>query len=343
MNQPLPFQPVLEPDPEGRPFDQWLPSHNGATALGSWRLLSGLRDRLAAQGWGTLFACLGPRVACGFGILMYHRVVARAAGAPAPTWNVTPARFRAQIEGLLARGYRPWPLKKVLACHQGKMEIPPQTFVITFDDGFENVYSSAFPILREYRVPATVFVATAYLDAQAPFPFDDWPCAGTAGVPGDTWRPLTTVQCEEMLASGLIELGSHTHVHADFRKHPADLRHDLALSLEVLRTRFGIREATFAFPFGYGSRRHDGPALSAVAKEAGMLSALTTESELIRAADDPFNWGRFTSLETDTAASLAAKLGGWYSLARHAWQGLRRGADRARRSVSTGTANFFSG
>jgi peptidoglycan/xylan/chitin deacetylase (PgdA/CDA1 family) len=275
---------------------------------------------------------------------MYHRVADPVAGAPDLTWNVTPARFRAQIEGLLARGYRPWPLRKVLAHHQGNMPIPPQTFVVTFDDGYENVYSSAFPILREFRVPATVFVATAYLDTQAPFPFDDWPCAGAAGgVPRDTWRPLTTVQCEEMLASGLIELGSHTHVHTDFRMHPAELRHDLATSLAVLRTKFGLRDATFAFPFGYGSRRHDGPALSAAAKEAGMLSALTTECDLIRAGDDPFNWGRFTSLETDTAASLAAKLGGWYSLARHAWHGLRRGANRARQSVSAGTASFFSG
>jgi hypothetical protein len=146
-----------------------------------------------------------------------------------------------------------------------------------------------------------------------------------------------------MLASGLIELGSHTHIHADFRHQPEDLRRDLAISLKVLRTTFGNREATFAFPFGYGCRRHDGPEMSDAVKEAGMLGALTTESELIKAGDDPFNWGRFAVLETDTAASLAAKLGGWYSLARSAWQGLRWRANRGRQSVCKGTTSCSRG
>jgi peptidoglycan/xylan/chitin deacetylase (PgdA/CDA1 family) len=236
--------------------------------------LHGLGYRLATRGLGVLSACLGPRSDCGFGILLYHRIAIPPAGAPAPTWNVKPARFRAQMEGLLARGYRAWPLGRVLAHHDAGQSIPPQTFVVTFDDGYENVYRQAFPALREHDVPATVFVATAYLDSYDPFPFDDWPCAGSPGVPGETWRPLRTAQCEEMLASGLIELGSHTHVHADFRHHPEEFRHDLALSLEVLRTKFGVREATFAFPFGHGCCRHDGPELSGVAKEAGLLGAL---------------------------------------------------------------------
>jgi hypothetical protein len=104
-----------------------------------------------------------------------------------------------------------------------------------------------------------------------------------------------------------------------------------------------VREATFSFPFGHGCRRRDGPELSAVAKEAGLLSALTTESKLIKAGDDPFDWGRFAVLETDTAASLAAKLGGWYSLARNAWQGLRGRTDRARQSLRACTASLSSG
>ena len=213
--------------------------------------------------------------------------------------------------------------------------------MVTFDDGYENVYRSALPILREYQVPATVFLATAYLDSQLPFPFDDWSCAGATGVPRDTWRPLTTAQCEEMLASGLIELGSHTHVHADFHNRPEELRQDLARSLEVLSTKFGLRDATFAFPFGYGNCRRDGPQLAAVAKETGLVCALTTESELISAGDDPFNWGRFAASGRDTAASLAAKLRGWYGLARMAWRRLKQVKDdrpsvRTRATSSSG-------
>src|SRR5690242_20447633 len=49
-----------------------------------------------------------------FGILTYHRVVPPPARVAAPTYNVTPRRLRTQLEGLLARGFRPWPLGKIL-------------------------------------------------------------------------------------------------------------------------------------------------------------------------------------------------------------------------------------
>jgi peptidoglycan/xylan/chitin deacetylase (PgdA/CDA1 family) len=267
---------------------------------------------------------LAPRVAGAFGILMYHRVVVAPKGIVAPNWNLPPNRFRAQLSGLLERGYQPWPLRKVLACHRAGDAIPSKTFVVTFDDGYENVYQYAFPILKDLRVPATLFLATGYLDSRGPFPFDSWQGAGSSYVPADTWRPIATAQCETMLASGLVELGGHTHSHHDFRDRPDDLRRDLALSLDSLRTRFHLSESTFAFPYGYGCRWQDGPELADAAKDAGVLCALTTDSELVRPEDDRFNWGRFAALNSDSAASLAAKLDGTYSFVRHAWHRLRR-------------------
>ena len=61
--------------------------------------------------------------------------------------------------------------------------IPSNVFAVTFDDGYENNYLNALPILRELNVPATIFVATKYLDTDRPFPFDDWSAAGKSGVP----------------------------------------------------------------------------------------------------------------------------------------------------------------
>ena len=60
--------------------------------------------RIAGRCGSALHRVGGRRAAPGFGILLYHRVAKVANGAPAPTWNVTPDRFRAQIEGLLAAG-----------------------------------------------------------------------------------------------------------------------------------------------------------------------------------------------------------------------------------------------
>jgi peptidoglycan/xylan/chitin deacetylase (PgdA/CDA1 family) len=211
-------------------------------------------------------------------------------------------------------------LRQVLTWRASGQPAPPGSFVVTFDDGYENVYHHAWPVLRALKVPATLFLPTAYLDQPGPFPFDDWPGAGTG--PPEAWRPLTTRQCAELSADGLIDLGSHTHTHAVFRDRPDDLFEDVAASLRVLRERFGLADATFAFPFGIA-----GPRLADAVRRAGVLCALTTESALAHPAGDPFAWGRFTVTEADSAASLAGKLDGWYNLARSAWRWCRRMKD----------------
>jgi peptidoglycan/xylan/chitin deacetylase (PgdA/CDA1 family) len=250
----------------------------------------------------------------GFGILMYHRVARPAAGLPAPTWNVTPQRFRRQMEGLLARGYQPWPLSKVLAHYRAGEPIPPGVFVVTFDDGYECVYHEAWPMLRELGITATVFLPTAYLDSSDPLPFDDWAAAGSADVEAAAWRPLATAQCAEMLASGVVEFGTHSHLHADYRGQPDQLCCDLAASLAVLRRQFGVTEPAFAVPCGFTDA-----GMVSVARQAGVSCCLTTESSLNAPGSDPFAWGRFIAENTDTAAMLAAKLDGWYSLFRRGW------------------------
>ncbi len=221
--------------------------------------------------------------------------------------------------GLLARGYTPWPLRRVLDWHRDGRPIPPRTFVVTFDDGYASTYHNAWPILREFGIPATVFLTTGYLDARRPFPFDDWSLAGATHVPADWWRLLSTAECEEMLAGGLIDLGSHTHTHADFFHRPKDFRQDLELSLAVLGKQFGLARTTFAFPFGHCDSR-----LRGEAERAGMLCALTTIERQVTPHTDPFDWGRITVAPTDTETTLASKLDGWYQAARDAWHGFRR-------------------
>lgn len=283
-----------------------------------------LKGRLA--GWATapLARCLPPRHDAAFGVLMYHRVADTPPGVSEPTWNVPPSRFRRQLAGLLSRGYRAWPLSRVLDYHEAGLPVPRYVFVVTFDDGYENNLTQAYPILRELEIPSTIFLATAYLDAREPFPSDDWPDAGSPLVPADSWRPLSTAQCRELLADGLVELAAHTHTHRDFRGVPEALEDDLIVCRRVLAERFGIEHPTFAFPYGTKKYGFSGPPLSGAARRAGMRCALTTEPELVFPGDDPFDWGRLTATGEDTAATLAAKLSDWYGLVRGAWRTARR-------------------
>jgi len=253
---------------------------------------------------------LGSRDRGAAGLLLYHRI---ADGRGSPALNVTPDRFRAQIAGLLDRGFAIWPLVKLLDWHASGRAIPSNTLALTFDDGFATVFAHAYPALLELNVPATVFLATAFIDDDRPFPFDTWGRAVCGRVPALHYRPLSGVECEEMRSSGLVELGSHGHAHADFRRRPAALADDIRRSLDVLRERFSCGAVPYAFPFG---RRHLGfvdPDLLEAARATGVTCALTTDAGLVRAGGSPFGWGRFNVYQSDTAATLAAKLHGWYA------------------------------
>jgi peptidoglycan/xylan/chitin deacetylase (PgdA/CDA1 family) len=261
----------------------------------------------------------GNRYSDGFGILMYHRVTGRVPGVQAPTSNVTPERLRRQLAGLLARGFVAWPLSELVQAADESRSIPANVFAVTFDDGYENNYLHAWPILRELKVSATIFLATKYLDTDRPFPFDDWSATGTSRVPASSWRPLSTTQCAEMLADGLIELGAHTHSHDRFLGRCDEFRRDMRVCLNVFRDRFGIDRPTFAFPFGDRSQE-----LIDAARQLDLACCLTTRHQRVRPGDDVYQWGRFYAGATDTPVVLAAKLSGWYTAVATAGKTLTR-------------------
>jgi peptidoglycan/xylan/chitin deacetylase (PgdA/CDA1 family) len=289
------------------------------------KLVEDLGMRAAGRVGVGLSRLLGSRAGDDLGILTYHRVAAHVLGVPKPLHNVDPERFREQLTGLLARGMTVWPLRKVLEYRERGLPIPPRTIVVTFDDGFETVYSNAWPVLQELQIPATVFVNTAYLDSEFPFPFDDWGVAYQDRVPGVTYRPLSMEQCREMIADGLIELGAHTHTHEDFRERVNEFRDDLQTSVEIVQAQFGHKDVTFAFPYGSPHAGFANDELAAAAKQTGVICGLTTESVLVDLHSGPFQWGRLNAFPWDTSATLAAKLEGWYSWAPKLRQRISRG------------------
>jgi hypothetical protein len=114
-----------------------------------------------------------------------------------------------------------------------------------------------------------------------------------------------------MLASGLIDIGAHTHTHADFRGRPNEMVADLETNLAVLRDTFGIVRPTFSLPYGTKCDGFASGELASAARSMGVSCSLTTEATIVRPADSPFDWGRIPVEEHDTARTLAARLGGW--------------------------------
>ncbi len=99
-------------------------------------------------------------------VLMYHRIAAPASDL----WrlSVTPAHFAEHLEAIKER-FRPVALQDLVAAIR-RQTVPRGSVAITFDDG--NLYE-AKPLLERYEIPATVFVATSYIDSARDFWWDE--------------------------------------------------------------------------------------------------------------------------------------------------------------------------
>ncbi|MEW4568946.1 polysaccharide deacetylase family protein [Tautonia sp. JC769] len=99
-------------------------------------------------------------------IVMYHGVVAD----PLPVWNwcqVHRDEFKLQIE-FLAAEYNVLPLDEVVDRLRRSAPLPPRVACLTFDDGFRNVATTAFPILEQYQIPSTIFLVTGVVGTNQP-------------------------------------------------------------------------------------------------------------------------------------------------------------------------------
>jgi peptidoglycan/xylan/chitin deacetylase (PgdA/CDA1 family) len=105
-------------------------------------------------------------------ILNYHRVVDRVEDfAFQPNISADVASFTRQME-YLKRNYNVISSSRLAAWLRGEEELSPHTALITFDDGYSDNYSVAYPILKKYELPATIFLATNYMNNNSPFPWD---------------------------------------------------------------------------------------------------------------------------------------------------------------------------
>ncbi|WP_109125844.1 polysaccharide deacetylase family protein [Dyella sp. C11] len=108
-------------------------------------------------------------------ILAYHRIMP----VPDPAHydfdmeliSTTPEEFREQMT-LVKERYRPMRLSDVAAAINAGDALPPDAVVVTFDDGYDDNYRIAYPILKELGVPATFFISTGHIDSGRPYAYD---------------------------------------------------------------------------------------------------------------------------------------------------------------------------
>ncbi len=302
--------------------NRWVPANSGLR-----QMLAAAIIPMVAYFAAAMNRLFGSAAKDRTSILMYHRVTPHVKGISAPTINVTPRRFRKQLEGLLRRGYSFWSLETLVQCHENREMVPDKVTCVTFDDGYCNNLVNALPILEDLGIPATIFLATAYIDKDEPFPCDHWSVKNCEALPRTAYAPLSLDECRELMKHPLITLGAHTHTHQDFRHRPEAFEEDMRLCLEYLRTELGIENPLFAFPYGIPRFGFNASSLQRVAKQLGVRCALSTGPHVNDIRETPFEWGRFNAFSWNTGATLAGMLSGWYS-----WADQLRTRIRAERS-----------
>lgn len=198
-------------------------------------------------------------------ILMYHMVSDHRAGARFNGLRVTPRRFEWQLAWLRRRGYRFYTVSELWRQWD---TLPDRAVAITFDDGYADNLHHALPLLEKYDARATLYLVVDRHDR-------DWSTAKKAHHDsGELAREpkLSDDEVHRLLASGRIELGSHTLTHLNMPATPApDKRRELAESRRLLESTFGVPVTSFAYPFGLWGEED-----AALVAEAGYETAVTT-------------------------------------------------------------------
>jgi peptidoglycan/xylan/chitin deacetylase (PgdA/CDA1 family) len=163
-------------------------------------------------------------------VLCYHRVGRRTSSrVDLPGWL-----FDEQLARLVA-SRSVVDLDSALDALAGPPPAGADPLVVTFDDGTADFADEALPILVRHQVPATLYVATEFVERGRHFPGD-----GVA----ISWSALA-----DAVSTGLVTIGSHTHSHALLDRLPAgQVEEELDRSIALIGQRLGIEARHFAYP-----------------------------------------------------------------------------------------------
>lgn len=185
--------------------------------------------------WGRTF------LGCRIPVLLYHSV-----DRSGSVISISPERFRDQMRYLKEAGYETISLNNYLDYVSGRQQPGGKKVVITFDDGFQNNYTVAFPVLKALGLTATVFLATDHVGGSSDWKRDP----SIPELPMMTWS-----QIEKMNGYG-IRFESHACGHRYLSQLSDDeIKRELLESKQVIEEKTGRSVEFFCHPYGDWSER----------------------------------------------------------------------------------------
>jgi peptidoglycan/xylan/chitin deacetylase (PgdA/CDA1 family) len=232
-------------------------------------------------------------------ILMYHSISDRAEDhKPAYYKMVTsPARFAQQMQWLARKGIEVVGLE---AWNSPYHEGNTQRVIITFDDGFADFMTNAFPLLHAYGYPATMFLPTDFIETGR---------THLAGVEQLRWSEIRQLQ------SAGIRFGSHTASHRHLETLSRfDIQEEIRKSTAVIQEHIDEKVTSFSCPYAFPQAY---PAVVSAIHESleenGFTVGVTTKIGTASIHDDPYTLNRLPINSDDDEELFMAKLNGGYN------------------------------
>lgn len=225
-------------------------------------------------------------------ILVYHQVTPGDPPANYPQTAVSRRAFEKQMHYLHTHGYQTISIETA-AFPQAASSVPQKPVAITFDDGYRDCLTVAYPILAGYGFHAAVFLVTDFIGG-----IECWEKTHHTSAPLLSWDEIQALRAEGVC------FGSHTRTHPRLiQQSPAQSDHEIAASKARLEAELGQPVRFLAYPYGESDA-----AIRAAARRAGYDAAFGVSTGPF----DLFNIWRRAILRTDGLYNFAYKLSQQY-------------------------------
>jgi peptidoglycan/xylan/chitin deacetylase (PgdA/CDA1 family) len=223
-------------------------------------------------------------------ILLYHSISERVSSKFSP-WAVSPNHFAEHMAYLNDQGYTPVTVSQFAAeLIARENRLPERPVVITFDDGLDDFYTNALPILKNYSFFGTLYIVTGFVGRTSRWLEKE----GEGGRQMLSWDKI-----REIDASG-IECGAHSHTHPELDTLSlATAREEIVLSKNILEKHLSKKVKSFAYPHGYHNN-----ALRQLLMAVGYTSGCAVKHAMSSLADDRFALARII-IKSDTQVDVS--------------------------------------
>jgi peptidoglycan/xylan/chitin deacetylase (PgdA/CDA1 family) len=184
--------------------------------------------------------------------------------------SITPRTFERQLIEIKNKCYTPIFVKDIPFLLRGTNNIT-KPVALTFDDGYRDFYTDVYPLLKKYNAKATIYLVSSFIGANNNY--------------------MDKQQINEILKSGLVDIGDHTLHHVDLTKLTQEqLTGEINLSKEILENMYGIKVYTFAYPYGFYNK-----SIVKILEETGFSTGVSEVKGTIQNKDNLYFLSRISA------------------------------------------------